>query len=79
MWWQQALPEGESILGERDEENREGGTEAEGRGDPELSWNGSPENGRVTWKERRRNWDEDAACTIPESLFLPYSLDMTGT
>ena len=49
MWWQQVLPEEESILGERDEEDREGGTQTEGRGDPELSWNGSPENGRVTW------------------------------
>lgn len=32
-----------------------------GRGDLGLSWNGSPEIGRVTWGERRRNQYEDAA------------------
>ena len=45
----------------RDEEDRKGGTQTEGRGDPELNWNRLPENELVTWKERRRNRDEDAA------------------
>ena len=45
-----------------------------GRGDLGLSWNGSPEIGRVTWRERRRNQYEDAVGTAPESLFLPSSL-----
>lgn len=61
MQWQQVLPERESILGARDEEDRKGGTQTEGRGDQELNWNRLPENELVTWKERRRNWDEDAA------------------